>query len=779
MLAAALVTAFAGTGARAQTESAGAPPITLKPSRDLTPLSAKAPRATTSDRGVSRLTLDDPERGAIFLRADRLEGAAEERIEASGRVELRTRRETILADWLAYDFARDEIHAKGNVVIRRGTDMLTGPEVIFRRGDETGSFTSPRFTLGELGGRGDAETLTFAGPDHYEILKGRFTTCVAPRSDWFLLTDRLEIDRVRNVGTATDATVRFFDVPILAAPRLEFPLSDERKSGFLTPTAASSSTNGFEFAIPYYFNLAPNYDATVTPRIMTKRGILFGGQFRYLFGDPQPMEGRADVQFLPDDRQTGTNRYEVLFRHNQQIAPWLTGYVNVQKVSDDLYFADLADRVGLTSQTTLPREAGLVAIQGPWSVITRVRTFQTLQDPGAPITPPYNQLPQVQASLAELDYRGLTFSGYADYANFRQSPLPAGLPEGNRFVLYPTVSWTRQAPAWFFTARAGIHLRKYDLETNPNAPDDLDPFVAVPITSLDGGLVFERPWTVFGREFVQTLEPRAFYVYAPFRQQSQIPVFDTAEDDFNFSQLFSENSFLGNDRIADASALTLAVTSRLLDPRTGAERMRFALGQRFFFQTQFVTLPNQPVIPAGTSDFLAGVEGKLSDVWALNGLLQYDFGEGELERLNGGVRYTPGAGRVINAIWRYTRQSVDPFGAVQQIKQTDLSAQWPVNENLTLLGRWNYSFIDRKTLEALAGFEYNRDCWVLRFVYHRLTTTTQQVNNSVYLQLELNGLGRVGTSPLELLRRNVPGYRRTNEPGVRDVDSFADPLPDF
>jgi LPS-assembly protein len=323
-----------------------------------------------------------------------------------------------------------------------------------------------------------------------------------------------------------------------------------------------------------------------------------------------------------------------------------------------------------------------------------------------------------------------------------------------------------------------VHMREYLLDQTTAALPDRHPSYAIPIASVDTGLVFERDLDVLKTPLTQTLEPRAFYVYIPYRRQSNAPVFDTALDDFNFSQLFAENRYIGNDRIGDANQLTLALTSRFLDRDTGAERLRLAVGQRFYFEDQKVSL-NEPLRSASSSDFLVSAEGRLSNAWSLTSLLQYNFDAHEVERLNAGVRYTPTAGSVLNATWRYTRSIVDPTGAIGEIRQVDLSGQWPVGGRWNLIGRWNYSFTDRKTLEAVAGIEYNADCWVLRVVGQRLTTTTQQATTSVFVQLELNGLARVGTSPLELLRRSVPGYVPTNDPSLRERDRRLEALPEF
>jgi LPS-assembly protein len=739
--------------------------LVLRPAREL------APPVAPSGAQRRALAFDEARGGALYLRADRIDGTRQ-RVEASGAVELRGRRETVLADWLAYDIATEEVHAKGNVVLRQGNDRVGGPEVRFRRGDETGFFAQPNFVVGQVGARGDAERLDFAGPDHYEILKGRVTTCVAPREDWFLRAESIELDTKKNVGVAHEARLDFLGLPVLYTPWLEFPLSDERKSGFLAPTFGSSGTRGLDFALPYYFNLAPNYDATVTPRIMTKRGLQVGGQFRYLFDGALANQGEAYAEALPD-RSTDTTRWLYSWRHNQQLAPWLNGYLNLNRVSDDKYFADLSERVAITSQSTLAQEGGLVATFGPLQVLARAQRFQTLQDENAPIVPPYDRVPQVLATLSPVEWGGLSLAGIAEYARFSR----AEVAEGDRALIYPQLEWRRQAPGWFVAARGSVHARQYEI-SDPVLAADRSESVVVPIASFDAGLVFEREWSAFGNRYLQTLEPRAFYVYVPYREQAQLPVFDTAVDDFNFSQLFAENRYLGNDRIGDANQLTLAVTSRLIDPQSGVERLRVALGGRLYFEDQRVTLPNETPRSGSSSDLLLGAEGRLTDAWLLNGLVQYNLDSGETERFNVGARWNPEPGKVVAGSWRYTRRLVDAAGGVSQLKQFDLATQWPIDSRWTVLGRWNYSLVESKTLEALAGVEYNADCWVLRAVVHRLTTTSQQTTTAAYVQLELSGLARIGPSPLDLLRRSVPGFLRSNDP-ARFTGGGPDPYPEF
>ena len=711
------------------------------------------------------------DRDAVYLRADLLEGESEKWVQSSGKVELRTRRQTVLADWLHYDLVTEEVWAKGNVLMRRGADWISGPEAKFKRGDETGFFHQPEFHIGDNASRGDAKDLLFVGENRYELKDFRYTTCVAGNDDWYLTSREVDLDRSRLVGTARNASIIFKGVSILYSPYLDFPLSNERKSGFLTPVFGSTSSRGIEMSIPYYLNLAPNYDATLTPRVMTRRGLQINGQARYLFAD---MAGEADAEVLPD-RVTGTNRYGLSWKHNQNFGflPGLAGYVNMQKVSDDAYFTDLSDRIVVTSQSTLPREAGLVYNRGPFSLLTRIQKFQTLQDPANPITPPYFREPQLLMTMSPVEWKGLDFQASGEFVSFRQ----AALVTGDRSVLYPSVTWAQRGNAWFLNARTGLHMTHYDLDNPTLAQSHLNR--VVPISSVDSGLVFERDANLLGKAFTQTLEPRAYYVYIPYRRQDQIPAFDTAIDEFNFSQLFTENRYLGSDRVGDANQLTLAAVTRLSDPQTGEERMRFAIGQRYYFQDQRVTLTEAPRT-ANTSDLLLAGEGRLSDVWSAASALQYNLDHRQTERLDLGVRWQPGPGRVLNASYRYIRQQIDLTGNTSQLKQVDFSGQWPFLDGWSAIGRWNYSLVDGKTLEGVAGLEYNGGCWAFRIVGQRLTTTTQQASKSVFVQFELNGLARLGTNPIDVLKRSVPGYLTVTDPALRPAGTTpSDYFPEF
>jgi LPS-assembly protein len=751
-------------------DSSDTPPPRMKTSPYLEPPPARPLTAGKPPPGAKPQPPSE-DLDAIFLRADRLEGEGQKWVEAEGKVELRSRRQTVLADWLRYDIPADEVWGKGNVVLRRGIDWITGPEVKFKRDDDTGFFRQPEFHIGENNSRGDASMLTFLGDQKYEITDMRYTTCVAGNNDWYLTSADVELDRSRLVGTAQDASVYFKGVPILYSPYLSFPLSNERKSGFLTPVYGSSNQRGFEVAIPYYLNLAPNYDATLLARPMTRRGLQLGGQFRYLFPESS---GEADAEILPHDRITDTNRWAVAWKHNQNFGGGFAGFINVQKVSDDTYFADLSDRLALTSQTNIPRAYGVTYNKDPVSFFAQMQSWQTLQDPNNPTTPPYNRLPQVTMAIKPVEWQGLDWGATGEFVRFSQSALT---PNGNRAILYPTVAWSRQGSYWFVTAQTGLNMTNYDLDNPVTPPANFNR--VLPISSVDGGLYFERDTEWLGKSWVQTLEPRLYYVQIPYRNQSNYPNFDTATDDTNFSHFFTANRYLGWDRIGDANQLTVALASRFLDPVSGEEKMRFAVGQQYYFESQQVTL-NEPPRTSNTSDLLVSAEARLSDVWSAASALDYQVSPRQTERFDLSARYQPASGSVLNASYRYIREYLNSSGQISQLKQIDLSGQMPFLDNWSLIGRWNYSLVDAKTLEGVIGFEYNGGCWVFRIAAQRLQTNTQQVSNSVFVQLELNGLARLGTNPGDVLRRSVPGYSTANDPASRPIgDKPANFFPNF
>lgn len=686
-----------------------------------------------------------------FLSAERIAGNPEQTVTATGNVSVRQRGLAIRADRVDYDGPTETVVATGRVEVDRAGDLVMGPKLVYRLAEETGEIEAPVFSIAKRdnrksAARGKASRGVLEPEERSRLFDAFYSTCPAPRDDWYLRVSELALDGAKQEGTARHASVHFFGVPILYSPWLTFPTGNERKTGFLPPTLGTSGRGGFELAVPWYWNIAPDQDATLIPKLYTKRGLQLGGEYRYL----RPgFLGEMAAEFLPNDAIADRDRYLISWRHSHQLPRGWGLSVNAQRVSDDNYFRDLSTRVAATSQTNLPRDAILGYSDDVWSLAARAVGYQTLQDPLAPVVTPYRQLPQLTLAAVKPNVVGADLRLSSEFTLFRHPSLP----EGERFIAYPQAQYPFRSAWGYVTPKAGVHFTRYGLGSTSSASDGQTR--TVPIASLDAGMFFDRPLSILGRDWVQTLEPRLYYLRVPYRDQSRLPNFSTAEIEFGGNTLFRENRFIGGDRIGDANQLTAAVTSRLLQADSGEERLAATLGQVYFFDPQRVTLdPTVPTVGGNRSDIVGILSGQVSRSLALDAAAQLDTGNGRTQRFDVGARFNPQPGSVLNAAWRYTRD---------RVRQVDVSGQWPILPGLRAVGRWNWSLDDRKLLEGLAGFEYNAGCWEIRAVAHRFITATQQVSTSFQVQLELGGLSRIGINPLETLRQNIAGYRRSDE----------------
>jgi LPS-assembly protein len=599
--------------------------------------------------------------------------------------------------------------------------------------------------------QGDADRIDFEAQDRATVNDGTYSTCEGPDPDWYLKADTLKLDSGRDIGTAYKSVVYFKGVPILGMPAMSFPLSGNRKSGFLPPTIGSTNRGGLEVTVPYYLNIAPNRDLTLYPRLISRRGMQLGAEARYL---SETYSGQTKMEVLPNDRQTGTTRYMIASTHLQSLTPRLSYGWNINSASDNDYPTDFSRSVtqeSLQLQRLLERSLNTNYAGDYWNLGARVSNYQVLQDPASPIVRPYDRLPQLTFHAGRLDVNGFDWSSDAELTRFQNPDL--ALRSGDRFYVNPKISYPFLRPGYFITPKLSLHASKYYLDnTTPGAPSSLTR--VLPTFSLDNGLVFERDTTFFKQPMTQTLEPRLFYVYTPFRDQSAFPNFgDTAEADLSFAQLFSENRFIGPDRISDANQLTAAIISRYLEPN-GAERMRFAIGQRYYFSEQRVTLGTAR--NESRSDLLLSASGRLTQAVAVDGNMQYSQTTGTMTRANYGVRWQPAPKKVLNLIYRRD--------VPNSLKQADISAQWPLARRWYGVGRVNYSLLDNKVAEGLLGMEYKADCWVFRLVGQRIPTATGRATSAIFFQLELNGLTRLGSNPIDALRSSIPGYQLVNLP---------------
>ena len=758
---------------------------------DTTPLSTKRAESTPSDAQIPGAASKPPAPEALpriavaetntdqrtEISADQISGTSDTETRADGRVELRKLDMRLTADRVTHRQADDEVDASGNVVFSRTNEQISGPHMRLKLTDNLGFFDKPQYQISSIRKRrvtigaardqnpvahGAATRMDFVGAGKYELTDATYSTCKPAANgdiDWFAQAGSISFDQGTDRGIGRNATVYFKGIPIFYTPWLSFSLSNQRQSGLLTPTFGSTSKSGIEFTQPIYWNIAPDMDATFSPRLMGKRGLQLNTEFRYL--DPKYM-GQARYEYLPNDKVTDTTRYAFALTHSHQFGGGFFGSLNLNGVSDDTYFSDLSSRLAVTSQANLLRQGSLTYSSSWWSATLLAQTFQTLQDPLLPaVGKPYKLLPKLTVSAARADLPfGAVFSMQGESASFRHESLL----EGNRFTIYPQVALPLQLAALSIMPKIGLHATKYSLDNPPAAVIPDRQTRTLPIVSVDSTMVFERDVQWANAALTQTLEPRLYYLYIPGRDQTKIPVFDTGIADLNFSQMFSENRYAGGDRIGDANQVTAMLSSRLLDPRDGTEILRGSFGQRIYFTTQKVGLPGEALRTDRQTDLLAEISGQVLPFTLASAAWQYNPRLSKTERFNIGARYQPELGKILNASYRFAHAVA---GSVQPgVSQVDVSAQWPLAGKWQAVGRYNYSFEEKRVVETLAGLEYGEDCWAARIVLQRLATQTQVSTTALFLQLELNGFSRIGSNPLETLKRSIPGYGIINQPSA-------------
>ncbi len=690
------------------------------------------------------------------IEAEKIEGVSEFEVTARGSVEFKREDLTLYSEFLRYNQEFGRVEADGGVRLTRGVDRFFGPRLRYNTRDDTGVFEGANYILhGETSTmRGKSERMEFLSKERFRLVKGSFTTCEPGKEDWSVEADDMELDNDAQRGTVRNGRLKFYDVTVLPLPYGSFSLDSQRKSGFLSPFYANDTRRGITLGAPYYWNIAPEQDLTLTPLVMSKRGAQLKTEYRYI---DQAYKGEVHFDYMPNDSQLDRSRYGFTIQHQQnQILPGLSGRIDYNRVSDNRYFVDLASQVTQVSQGILQQMGSLAygnAFAGlPYSASLMLQRWQTLQDPLAPITPPYARMPQINFYTSKVDIGGrFDFVFPAEYVRFDHPTLV----EGTRMQVNPVVSAPLLAPGYYLTPKLGAHFANYSL-TNFALGTPANQNVTVPWASLDGGLIFDRSTSWFGQALTQTLEPRAYYVYVPNRNQDQVPIFDTGLADFNYAQMFTENRFAGGDRFGDANQLTLAATSRLITPR-GIELLRATIGQRYYFADEHVGLtPTSALRTRGQSDLLASIGGRPSTELSFDAAVQYNLQDARFERYNLTARYAPEIAKVISAGYGFNRAS--------NIHQVDVSGQWPFATGWYAIGRVNYSFADSLPLQTIAGVEYNAGCWVFRGAFQRLQAATQTVSSGFFLQLELSGMGSsIGDdNTVTLFKRNVPGYSVTN-----------------
>ncbi len=707
---------------------------------------------------------------STFLLGDKATGTSDEDMAAKGSAEVRRTVTVIKSDALHYDQDTDMADAFGNVHLINNGVSFVGPEAHLKVEANEGFVKNPKYHFNLTGGSGSAERIDMIDNERARVDHGTYTACACETDPaWYIKSSSFNFDTGSEEGTAHNSVLFFQGVPVFASPWLSFPLTSDRRSGLLLPTVSYSSKTGLEAAIPYYFNIAPNRDLTFTPRIMSNRGVLSEATYRYL---SPTYSGTITGDYLPNDSQTHTKRYAIFWQHQQNFGGGFAGYVNYNTVSDDQYPEDLGNASNQFlngTQLLYQQETGLTYNNGPWSVLAREQYWQTLQ----PSTPPYAREPQLNVQYNKYNVGALDYGAEADFTRF--TITTEGATDGNRAYFNPYLSYGINAPGYFVTPKVQWHFASYDLShiatsqvLGSSSPVNGQPknFTESILTlTFDSGLVFDRSVRLFGQDYIQTLEPRLYYVYTPYRNQNFAPLFDTAEADFGLAEIYTPNTFVGNDRIADANRITAGITTRFINPATGDERARFVIAQQYYFQSQRVTItPDRLPDQAKHSDLLAGASIKLGADFASETALQYNnVGNNQLVRTSVGFAWSPADRKVINVGYRYTRSNQTTL-LNEPINQILMSGEWPLTNRLYAVARVNYDLASHRLVDGLVGFQYDADCWAFGFGaqrYANAVNTSGQPSSGtrVLAQLTFKGLSNVDNGLVSAFRVSVQGYQ--------------------
>jgi len=737
---------------------------------------------TASDWPLCPATIPVPERprvdvplapGEVHIVADDADIEKEGVSTLIGNVEITRDNQQVSADTIIYNQPAETADMQGQVEYWDDGMYLFSENGRIDFSTDSGSFNNSRYFLMDNRARGEADQIDHDYPDLSTLLGVDYTTCEPDNNFWKLSASTITLNHDEKWGSARNVVLRVKDVPVLYTPYISFPLSKERKTGFLFPSFGSTNRSGYEVRTPFYWNIAPDMDATITPRVLSDSGLMMLGQFRYLLGRG---EGEINGEYLPSDNDyNDRDRALFSFRHRQKFADTGNLFLTYNRVSDKQYFEDFGSTLRLSSTRFLERRADASYKGDWWQLRALIQDYQTVDSSISQLSLPYKRLPQVSFhAFSPFRNKQLNFELGTEIAFFDRGNNSAVVNDVNglRYDIFPSISFPFHTASAYITPKAGVRFTQYNLQ-------DSGPFLKsnphriLPVLSLDSGLFFERETTLFNTSFTQTLEPRLFYLYVPDDRQRDLPVFDTGLYDFSFDALFRENRFTGPDRMGDANQVTLAVTSRFLDHASGREAGYVSLGQVFYFDNRdvFLTIPGLATTFTGkvrkedSSPIVAEIGTSIIDNWHFRGSLQWDPNNNKTEKMVAFAQYNPAPDKVINLGYRvrHTTDSLSsPFGgaALTNLEQSEISFHWPLTHNWSIVGRWNHAVPENRVLEAFGGIEYENCCWAFRTVARRfLTDVDRDYNTGIFFQIELKGLAGIGQQTAEFLQESIPGYK--------------------
>lgn len=792
----------------------------LCPIQDVIPAFGGAPQPSAPG-STPQAARDQRAEQATSIEGDSL-GGTETNLEYQGNVALSRGDQFLGADNLKYDQEKDTYVADGHIRYQDTGIRLVADTARGNQEADTHQIDNVRYQLVSRRGNGGADRIDMKGPEG-SLLHSTYSTCDPQDRRWDLRARRIDINTDDGWGVARGATIRLGKVPVLYVPYLKFPIDDQRHTGLLYPAVGLSGRNGFDWKQPIYLNLAPNYDATLEPRYMSDRGFQMGAEFRYLYE-----KGRGEIQGTwmskddlvrdrmgevgydaqnPNNPDPDDGRGFLSFEGQHRFSSHWQARANLIWLSDARYQEDFGNSLYGQAYSSVTSTAGVYGAGEYWSAGAMADHWQLSDYLSREETLPYNRLPRTYLNWDQPLSRWINVGGHAEAVRFAHDIHPGG----SRLDLKPTISFPIQGAAWYVTPTLAYRHTEYRLEADlaqqiadtrareayglapeEAVPQELSapfydraPSRSMPIGSLDAGVYFDRETEVKGDRFLQTLEPRLFYLKAPYREQDGLPIFDTRPFNFSYGQLFRDNRYTGADRQTDANQLTLALTTRLLRQKDGFERLSASIGQIRYFDDVRVTAPNEVPLEKGKSAWVVDANYAPTDRWTIGASYQWDpkFRREDLASVR--ARYLLPDDGVVNITYRRRRDLLE---------QADFSFLYPVTPSWSVVGRYYHSFYrDAATrqepglLEGVAGVQWDSCCLAVRALVRRYVRNREgDMNTSFQVEFVLKGLGSAGQDTDRTLRRAILGYYRDDlylvppsniAPRPDDTSYAPDPMP--
>ena len=716
--------------------------------------------------------LADRNNAPTDVTADFSESFESEVLNFAGSVDMVRADQHLLADRASYDTGADTMDALGHVIYSEGSLAFAADTAMMSMNTSEARLRKSLFISGDGPLRGDADVIYRDNEYLSRMNEASFTSCPPGNQDWVMHASRLKINRESGQGSAKNLWMEYKGVPLFWTPYISFPTDNRRLTGFLAPSWGSTQRSGIYFAAPFYWNIAPNVDSTITPRYLSGRGGMITNSLRYMTDNSK---GKFGFEYMPDDKVINKPRYSFSLQDNSTISSKMTSLVNLNLVSDTNYFTDLNTALGFNRSSFLPSIATLNYNDTGLRMNATVQHYQSVDPTYNTAQMPYDVLPRLNMNMNHM-FDGMPVKVQMDsqYANFHHNVLV----NGQRLMLQPAVSMPFESSAGFFTPKVSVQTTQYELsnQTLVGQPSSINR--TLPIASLDSGLAFEKAVNFGGSDYNNIIEPRMFYLYIPRKDQSQIPIFDTTAYDINFNSLFRENSYSGYDRLQDANQLTLAATTRYVDSKTGLEPLKVSAGSVLYFENRTVTLPSVNTLTSKTSNYIGEISGQIDQNLSYTTGAQWNTEYNSLASGKVGLKFRNQPNQLFDIGYRYRSASANPYvlstiipgttSTPANISLTDVSFRWPLFDQWYAMGRWQYSLNFDKTMESFIGLEKESCCWRFRVIARRFingATTNSYVASNVepqtafFVELELKGLSGIGDDVDYFLQTTLNGYR--------------------